>query len=175
MMRDSLQSLTQPRVPRSSARLTALLIVCACVTAATTGYDGSMMNGLNILPSFADYFHITTATLSLSTSAIYIGSVLAGLTFPKIADHMGRRAAMFWAALLTTVFVVVQAAAVNIAMFTVARIFIGYGNAASSIAAPTYLAETLPYKQRAWGLGLVCDFYYVGKWPEHVCHIALQR
>lgn len=48
-------------------------------------------------------------------------------------------------------------------MFVVARIMIGYGNAASTIAAPTYVAETLPYKWRGWGLALITDFYYVGE------------
>jgi MFS family permease len=123
-------------------------------------------NGLNILPAYADYFHINTATQSLSTSALYIGAFLAGITYSKATDYLGRRAAMFWAALITIIFVVIQAAAVNIAMFTVGRILVGYGTAASSIAAPTYLAETLPYKWRGWGLGLMTDFYYVGMWSR---------
>lgn len=120
-------------------------------------------NGLNILPAYADYFHINTATQSLSTSALYIGAFIAGMTYSYVTDRTGRRAAMFWAAILTIVFAIVQTASVNIAMFTVARILVGYGVAASSIAAPTYLAETLPYTWRGWGLGLMTDFYYVGE------------
>jgi MFS family permease len=106
---------------------------------------------------------LNTATEGLSTSAIYIGGVIAGVTYPRVTDYIGRRNAMLWAALITIIFVVVQTAAVNIAMFTVARIMIGYGTAASSIAGPTYVAETLPYNWRGWGLGLMTDFYYVGE------------
>jgi MFS family permease len=117
---------------------------------------------LNILPSYYEYFNINTVTQSLSTSALYIGSVLAGFTYPKVTDVLGRRAALFWAAVITIVFIVIQTCSVNIAMFTVARIFVGYGNAAATIAAPTYLAETLPYKWRGWGLALINDLYYTG-------------
>jgi hypothetical protein len=93
--------------------------------------------------------------------------VLAGISYPRVADALGRRAALLWAAIITIIFTIVQACSVNIAMFTVARVFVGYGNAAGTIAAPTYLAETLPYKWRGWGLALINDFYYVGMLTDH--------
>jgi MFS family permease len=120
-------------------------------------------NGLNILPSFEGYFNITTTTMSLSTSATYIGGSLAGVTFPMFMNRVSRRSAMFWASALTLVFIVLQVTSVNIAMFIVARIGVGWGGGCSAIAAPAYVAETIPHKHRGWGLGLICDFYYVGE------------
>jgi hypothetical protein len=39
------------------------------------------------------------------------------------------------------------------------EIVIGFGVGASSIAAPVYLAETLPVKWRVWGIGIYFDFW----------------
>lgn len=47
-------------------------------------------------------------------------------------------------------------------MFCFARIIVGFGTTASAITAPAYLAEVLPWNQRAWGLGLFNDLFYVG-------------
>jgi MFS family permease len=120
-------------------------------------------NGLNILPSYTNYFDLNAYTLGLSTAAVYIGGCLAGPLFGPLTDILGRRSALLWAAVLTLCAVVLQAAAQNIAMFVVARIGVGLGTAASGLTGPAYLAETLPNNRRAWGLGVFNDFYYVGE------------
>ncbi|KAI1615026.1 MFS sugar transporter-like protein [Exophiala viscosa] len=129
--------------------------------AQTLGFDGSMMNGLNILPSYTDYFTLTTATLALNTASVWMGSVLS-VFYARVPDTIGRKWALFFGALLTIIGVIIQTAAQNIAMFVIARIIIGFGTGASSIAGPVYLAETLPVRYRAWGLGIFYDFWYVG-------------
>ncbi|KIW25572.1 uncharacterized protein PV07_08738 [Cladophialophora immunda] len=53
-------------------------------------------------------------------------------------------------------------AAQNIAMFVIARIIMGFGTGASSIAAPVYLSETVLAKLRAVSLALLYVFWYVG-------------
>lgn len=70
---------------------------------------------------------------------------------------------MFWAQIITLVDVILQTAAQDIGMFVMARVLLGMGNAASTISGPTYVAETLPYRWRAWGLAIFNDFFYVGK------------
>ena len=47
-------------------------------------------------------------------------------------------------------------------MFVVARIVLGFGNIISGISAGVYLSETFASRYRAWGVGLLNDFYYVG-------------
>ncbi|KIW18328.1 hypothetical protein PV08_02616 [Exophiala spinifera] len=149
-------------VPKNSVFASALLVLTSCVTACTIGFDGSMMNGLNILPSYTDYFTLTTATLSLNTASVWMGSTLAGLICGKVPDWIGRKWALFFAASLTVIGVIIQTAAQNIAMFVVARTIIGFGTGAANVAGPSFVAETLPVKYRAWGLGLFYDFWYVG-------------
>lgn len=120
-------------------------------------------NGLNILPSYTDYFHLTAATTGLQTASVFIGGVIAGLTWGFVTDWLGRRVALFWAAIITIVAVVLQTAAQDNAMFIIARILIGFGTTASGCSGPPFLAETLPLHQRGYGIGLFNDCYYVGK------------
>lgn len=77
-------------------------------------------------------------------------------------DNYGRRNGLFWSSVLTIVAAGLQGGAVNVAMFCIARVIIGFGTTASVIAGSAYLAETLPWNKRAWGLGLFDDFFYVG-------------
>ncbi|KAH8592291.1 MFS sugar transporter-like protein [Bisporella sp. PMI_857] len=153
---------TRPHVSSSSTVVSILLVLCSCITSTTFGYDGSMMNGLNMLPGYKDYFRLTTATMSLATASLWIGGAIAGLTYGKVTDAIGRRQALFWAATLTLISVIIQTLAQSITIFIIGRIFVGYGTSASTLAGPTFVAETLPYHWRAWGLGLLNDCYYVG-------------
>lgn len=121
-----------------------------------------MMGGLNIMVQYTDYFQLTTATRSLNVATIYIGGCIACLFWGWLTDKYGRRVALFYAAVITIGAAGLQAASQNIAMFCTARIIIGFGTTASAITAPAYLAETLPWDQRAWGLGLFDDLFYVG-------------
>lgn len=149
-------------LPRSSLIISILLVCSSCITSTTFGYDASMVNGLNILPSYINYFNLNAATTGLNTSSLWIGGCIAGMTWGKVTDVMGRRPALFWAAFLTIIAVILQTAAQNVAMFVFARILLGFGTSASGLTGPAYLAETLPLKWRAWGLGIFNDFYYVG-------------
>ncbi|KAK8116603.1 sugar transporter [Apiospora kogelbergensis] len=149
-------------VPQSTTNISALLLFCSMVNSATGGYDGSMLNGLNILPSYTDYFQLTPATTGLNTASIFIGSILGPLFAGVAADRLGRRPAIFWGTLITLMGVVLQTAAQNIAMFVLARVMLGFGAQISGVAAGVYLSETFPNRWRAWGVGLLNNFYYVG-------------
>ncbi|KAH6961938.1 MFS sugar transporter-like protein [Ilyonectria sp. MPI-CAGE-AT-0026] len=150
------------RVSSSSTTVSALLVLCSSMISVTAGYDGSMMNALNILPAYTEYFQLNNATLGLATAAMYIGGFLGGMVYSKVTDILGRKPSLFLSYAITAIAAVIQGAAQNIAMFVVGRILVGFGNGCSTVAAPTYIAETLPHNWRAWGLGIMNDFYYVG-------------
>lgn len=114
------------------------------------------------MPQYSEYFQLTTATQSLNIATLYIGGCISCLFWGYLTDEYGRRATLFWAALITIIAAGIQCAAQNIAMFCAARIIIGFGTTSSAISAPAYLAEILPWSQRAWGLALFDDFFYVG-------------
>ncbi|RMY20749.1 hypothetical protein D0867_03788 [Hortaea werneckii] len=118
-----------------------------------------MLNGLNILPEYTNYFHLTSATTGLQTSAVFIGGCLAGLCWGNVADYAGRRQSLFWAAIIT--------------LIVIARILIGFGTAASGCGGPPFLAETLPLHWRGWGLGIFNDCYY-GKYARGVSLVDIE-
>lgn len=126
------------------------------------GYDASMMNALNILPSYTDYFHLTAATIGLNSGIVWIGTVVGSLLFAKVPDLIGRKPALFYSALVAIIGSALQAASQHIAMFLVARFVLGLGLGGTYIAGPTLIAETLPMKYRTIGLGAFTDLYYVG-------------
>ncbi|KAH6698361.1 MFS sugar transporter-like protein [Leptodontidium sp. MPI-SDFR-AT-0119] len=149
-------------VPRSSKAVSILIVISSTFMATTQGFDGSMMNALNILPSYTDYFSLNTTTLALNTSAVWLGGCLAGMFFGLITDYLGRKNAMLIAALITIFAAILQAASQNVPMFVISRILIGLGMNGSATAGPVYIAETLKPQWRGWGLGLFFDFYYIG-------------
>ncbi|KAJ5813409.1 uncharacterized protein N7503_000159 [Penicillium pulvis] len=149
-------------VPETTSTISILLLVSSVVQSTTGGYDGSMLNGLNILPSYTGYFNLNDGTTGLNTASVFIGGFIGPLVSGVMADRLGRRPAIFWGSALTIVGVILQTAAQNIAMFVVARIILGFGSAISGIAGGVYFAETFPSRWRAWGAGLLNDFFYVG-------------
>ncbi|TLD22781.1 hypothetical protein PspLS_07115 [Pyricularia sp. CBS 133598] len=152
----------QLQYPSSQSANLVVLLACTVVTASMQGYDASMMSGMNIMPQYDEYFHLSDATRSLMIATNYVGGCLACLCWGSLIDNYGRRNGLFWSATLTVVAAGIQAGAVNIAMFCIARVIIGFGTTASVIAGSAYLAETLPWNKRAWGLCLFDDFFYVG-------------
>lgn len=125
----------------------------------TNGYDGSMLNGLNILPSYTDYFELNNVTKGLNTASVSIGGFLGPFVAGIAADRLGRRPAIFWGSCITIVGIIIQTSAQNIAMFVVSRIVLGFGSALTGVAGSVFLSEVFPSRWRAWGVGLLNDFY----------------
>ncbi|XXH01540.1 hypothetical protein Hte_007900 [Hypoxylon texense] len=149
-------------VPQSTFTLSFLLMFCSIVQSATGGYDGSMLNGLNILVPYTSYFNLTPATTGLNTASVFIGSTVGTLVSGVMTDRLGRRPAIFWASVVTIVGIVIQTAAQNIAMFVIGRIILGIGSAISGVSSSVFLNETFPQRWRTWGAGMLNNFYYVG-------------
>ena len=126
------------------------------------GYDASMMNALNILPSYVDYFSLSAATIGLNSGIVWIGAILGSTVLAKLPDHIGRKPALFYTALIAIIGSLLQGAAQDIAMFLVARFILGFGLGGTYVAGPLLIAETLPLKWRAIGLGAFTDLYYAG-------------
>ena len=118
-----------------------------------------MLNGLNILPSYTDYFHLNAATTGLNTASVFIGGFFGPIVAGPLSDRLGRRPAMFWGCIVTLIGVILQGAAQNVAMFVIARIILGFGSQVSGIPGAVYLSETFNSRWRAWGVGLLNDFY----------------
>ncbi|KAF3903628.1 hypothetical protein AA313_de0205011 [Arthrobotrys entomopaga] len=149
-------------VPSNTAALNICLIAVTIVNSATLGYDASVMNGLSILPSYTDYFHLNDATTGLNNAAVWIGCILGVFVNQPIPDKYGRKNAILVASIITFVGIILQAVSQNIAMFVIARIIIGFGTILSNVSAPPLLAELLPPRNRSYVLGIYFSCFYVG-------------
>ncbi|EXJ83762.1 hypothetical protein A1O1_07389 [Capronia coronata CBS 617.96] len=121
-----------------------------------------LWNGLNILPSYTDYFHLNTTTLAVQSAIGWAGLACAGFFFGQVTDWLGRKKAMWISAAITLIGAILQTASQNVAMFVVSRFIVGVGNGCAFLCAPVYLAEVLPLKWRGVGLGLFMACFYVG-------------
>lgn len=156
-------------VPESTTTVSVLLLICSMVQSATGGYDGSMLNGLNILPSYTDYFNLNSATTGLNTASVFIGGFFGPIFAGVMTDRLGRRPAIFWGSVVTLLGIILQTAAQNIAMFVVARIILGWGSAISSVAGAVYLSETFASRYRAWGVGVCVHLFYLTQPGKQSC------
>lgn len=120
------------------------------------------MGSLNVMPSYTNYFTLTTATRALNTGISYIGGAVAAPFAGFLVDWRGRRESILWSAMITLIGAILQSAAQNIGMFIAGRFIIGLGAGIAATATPTYVAETAPPKQRAFALGLYYACWGVG-------------
>lgn len=144
-------------------------------TYQTLGYDSSVMNGLLILPSYSQYFNLTPATEGLNNAAMWMGGIFGAFLMQPVPDYFGRRHAIYIAAVIAVVGIILQAAAQNVAMFVIARFIVGVGSAISNGAAPTLLGELLPPRNRARILGLFFSCYYVGSLASAIVNYGSQN
>lgn len=133
------------------------------------------MNGLQILPSYSEYFNLTTATTGLNNAAAWVGSILCTPFMQFVPDRFGRRNAILASAITCFIGTILQAASQNIAMFITARIIIGLGSALSSGAAPALLGELLPAVTRGRILGFFFSCFYVGSLASAIINYGSQN
>lgn len=80
-------------------------------------------------------------------SALY-GTVVGSLIGGWPADRFGRRATLLWIGVLYFIGAVGSGLATNVSMFIVARVIGGLGIGISTVAAPLFISEIAPPKQR---------------------------
>lgn len=129
--------------------LNAILAVSQ-ISSYATGYDGSMMNGLQSLTTWQSYFgNPSPGTLGILNAIQNIGQLVA-LPFCAIAcDRFGRVAILILGAFIILIGTALQGAAQNTGMFIAARGVIGFGLAFNITAAPLLILELAYPTQRA--------------------------
>ncbi|KAG8901904.1 hypothetical protein FRB99_005007 [Tulasnella sp. 403] len=140
-----------------------LCVLLALLTSFTNGFDGSMVNGLQLVEQWQDYFHDPSGpTLGLMTSVQNIGGLVALPFAPLITDGLGRRKAIFIGGFLMLNGVALQSQAHNIVQFISARALLGFGMAFSVNAAPLLVTELAYPTQRGSITAIYNSTWYVG-------------
>ncbi|KIJ62813.1 hypothetical protein HYDPIDRAFT_93346 [Hydnomerulius pinastri MD-312] len=140
-----------------------LCLVLPLLSAAVNGLDSSMLNGLQILPGWQNYFHTPEGRiLGLINSAQGIGA-LTGIPFsPFCSDLIGRRATLAMGSAIMLAGVLTQSFATTVHVFIGARVLIGVGLAFSVNAAPLLISELSYPTQRGKMSSLFNTLWYFG-------------
>jgi len=138
------------------------LLATVIMVSATNGFDGSMMNGLQTVDNWENYFKPSPSMRGLLNAIMSVGSMCAIPISPWMADWRGRRVAIIIGVMIMFVGVALQTASVNIAMFIVARFLIGFGVSIAHGAAPLLVTELAHYQHRARITSLYNTTWYIG-------------
>ncbi|OOO09787.1 sugar transporter [Aspergillus oryzae] len=144
-------------------RKTYLCLGMVVLTAATNGYDGSMMNGLQTLEPWQEYFdHPSGSLLGILSAIMSLGSLAALPAVPYTADLLGRRMGILIGCLIMILGVVLQTISANYGMFLAARFLIGFGVAIAHGASPLLITELVHTQHRAIFTTIYNTTWYLG-------------
>ncbi|KAH9063845.1 general substrate transporter [Lactarius vividus] len=140
-----------------------LYLLIPLLTSCVNGYDSSLVNGLQLLQTWKTQFGFPHGEiLGIVTSIQMIGGLM-GLPFaPRCSNRFGRRVTMFAGALLMLAGAGLQAVALSIVLFIVARLLIGVGLVFSLNAAPLLITELAYPTQRGKITSLYNASWYGG-------------
>ncbi|KAK8131345.1 Sugar transporter [Apiospora sp. TS-2023a] len=140
-----------------------LLLLVPLLSSSVAGYDGSLMNGLQSLHQWRAFFgQPAGATLGLVNAAQSIGSVLALPMIGWLADTYGRRAVLLAGILLVIIATIIQTASVNLPMFVVSRLVVGFGGMFAVHPSPMLIAELAFPTHRGKYTCAFWTMYYLG-------------
>ncbi|KIP12327.1 hypothetical protein PHLGIDRAFT_504566 [Phlebiopsis gigantea 11061_1 CR5-6] len=126
-----------------------LWIFLLLITSTANGYDGSMMNGLQLINQWESAFDFPTgAKLGLLGAIQNIGSLGALPFTPYLCDGLGRKKTIFIGALIVVAGAIIQTAAQNVEMFIGSRFMLGFGLGFCTAAAPMLVIEIAYPTQR---------------------------
>ncbi|KAH0833758.1 hypothetical protein AYO21_04499 [Fonsecaea monophora] len=147
---------------RHLLRLNAILII-PWLSAAAYGFDGSMMNGLQSLTQWREYFDHPDASILGVMNAIYPIGKFFGLFLTAWAnDRYGRKPPIIAGLILLVIGAAIQGAAQHVAMFIIGRLVLGFGTAFVAQAAPILVSELSYPTHRGKFTALYYNTYHLG-------------
>ncbi|KAH8172462.1 sugar transporter domain-containing protein [Sarocladium implicatum] len=127
------------------------------------GFDSSMMNGLQSLSYWREYFDEPSGPiLSIMTAIITLGSISALPFIPPLIDNFGRKSGIYLGSMMVFVGVGLQAGARNIGMFLGGRFLLGFGLTLTLGPAPILVSEIAHPQHRAICTTLFGVSWFVG-------------
>ncbi|KAE8833543.1 hypothetical protein PTNB73_05070 [Pyrenophora teres f. teres] len=148
---------------RPNLRKLYLYIVILIMTNTANGFDGSMMNGLQSLSYWQNYFgEPRGAMLGFFNSSMSLGSLIGLFFTPYLIDWKGRKIGVAIGCCIMLIAVALQTGAQNIGMFIAARLILGFGDTIVLGSAPLLIAEIAHPQDRAVLVTLSGASYHSG-------------
>ncbi|KAL2816226.1 major facilitator superfamily domain-containing protein [Aspergillus cavernicola] len=128
------------------------------------GYDGSLLNGLQTMPPWRNYFgNPTGSDLGLLTAIQNIGGICALFFSSYLADLLGRRIGVAVGIIVIFVGRIVQVVpTVDRGMFIAGRFLVGFGSNISQGSAPLLVTELAHPQHRGTLTTMYNTLWYVG-------------
>lgn len=141
-----------------------LSLVVLFISGVYNGYDNSVLNGLQSVPEWRDYFfpgevQPNPTRLGTLANGILYGSIAALPFTSYICDKLGRIGTIIFGAIITLIGVVVQSVSQNFAMLLVGRMILGFGVLFPNTASPMLCAEISYPPHRPYITALSQCFY----------------
>jgi len=149
----------------SNERLTILRItIIAALGGLLFGYDTGVIAGSQLY--FTEYFNFTPAEQGWAVSSALYGCLAGALVGGYLTKHFSRKYTLILAAVLFTVSAWGSGIAESLSQLVIYRIIGGLGVGMASLAAPMYIAEIAPPKDRGrmvsyYQLAIVVGFFVV--------------
>ncbi|CAI6092325.1 unnamed protein product [Clonostachys chloroleuca] len=140
-----------------------LCILIPLLSSCGIGYDGSMMNGLQTLPQWKQYFDNPTGAMLGAMNAVYpAGKIVALFLVTYLSDRFGRKKVMLIGAFFCVVMPFLQAFAPNAATFIASRALIGVSTSFLSQPSPVLITEIAYPTHRGKLTALFNTSFYLG-------------
>ncbi|KAI0383485.1 general substrate transporter [Hypomontagnella monticulosa] len=144
-------------------RLYFLLFPAAVVSYATSGYDGSMMNSLQTVSYWDDFFsNPRGASLGLMSAIMSLGSICSTPIAPWVADRFGRRWGITVGSVIMIIGAILQCESTAFAMFVVSRFILGFGLSFATTSAPSLVSELSHPKDRVTVTAICNTCWFLG-------------
>ncbi|EGW34642.1 uncharacterized protein SPAPADRAFT_57693 [Spathaspora passalidarum NRRL Y-27907] len=133
------------------------------LTSTNNGYDGSMLNGLQVLDDWQHAMgHPTGAVLGALANGNTFGGLISFGFAAWFSDKFGRKTSIVVGQSFTILGAILQGASTNYAFFICARIILGAGFGLSTVSSPSLISELSYPKFRDTCTALYNTFWYFG-------------
>ncbi|KAF3935020.1 hypothetical protein ABW20_dc0103466 [Dactylellina cionopaga] len=153
-----------PWYKKKNLRYLYLVMFPTCIgIEMTSGFDSSMVNGLQAVANWDAYFGFPRGSKLGILSASYSLGAMLGLPFiPFISNRWGRRWTIVTGSVIMIIGAILQGASQNFAMFVVARIILGFGIPYGIVGASSLIGETAYPKERATLTSVFNASWFIG-------------
>jgi SP family galactose:H+ symporter-like MFS transporter len=141
-----------PAQPRVNRGFIFRISTIAALGGVLYGYDMGIIAAAALFVKRT--FTLSTLMEELVVSIVLIGAMIGALVGGVVADRIGRRATLVWAAGIFILGSVLAPLSADVAMLIVARAIIGIGIGFTSVTAPVYVSELAPPQSRGMLIGL---------------------
>ncbi|RYO93512.1 hypothetical protein DL764_007980 [Monosporascus ibericus] len=140
-----------------------ILVPCGLGVEWTSGFDSSMMNSLQAVTSWVEYFdNPTEGRLGLLNAMYSLGALMAIPFIPTVSQYLGRRWTIVAASLFMGFGAGLQAGSTTVSMFLASRWVLGFGIPFAIVNASALIGELAFARERAIMTSLFNASWFVG-------------